>query len=128
VKRLIILLLLAVLPVQATWAGAAHCPRGEQYGDHAVQSGTSTGPDAVDPHMAVPDAHHGHHDGDHGNAGHSNGTAVDCSLFQFVAVAPRDTAPHLLPQPSAFVIGIVLPGYDSHIPDGPERPNWRVAA
>jgi hypothetical protein len=128
VKRFILLFLLAVLPMQSTWAGVPHCPRGEHDGNGVMASGNDTGPDAVDPHGAVPDAHHGHEHGDHGSAGHSGGTAVDCSVFQFVAVPPRDTTPHSLPRLSAFVIGIVLPAYSSHIPDGPDRPNWRVAA
>jgi hypothetical protein len=128
VRRLILLFLLAVLPVQTTWAGVAHCPRGEHFGEQAVVSGNTPGLDAVHRHGVVPDAHHGHEHGDHGNAGHSGGTAIDCSLFQFVAAAPRDTAPHSLPRPSAIAVGIVLPAYNSHIPDGPDRPNWRVAA
>ena len=50
------------------------------------------------------------------------------ALFQFVGVEPLNMAPQSLPAPSVAIIGIALPDYESHIPDGLDRPNWLFAA
>ena len=126
-RRFILLLLLAVLPLQTTWAGVAHCPRGEHHGEHAMASGAASHMDVGHQHGSAFNAHHDHQHGHHGTAGHSGGPVLDCSLFQFVAVAPLTTALQSLPRPNMAVVGTVLQGHKSHVPDGLDRPNWRFA-
>ena len=128
VRRYILLLLLAVLPLQTTWAAVASCPRAEHQGDHASGPNNTAHADAGDRHGATDHADHGHPHGDRGTTGHSGGPGLDCSLFQFVAVEPFDMAPQSVSPPGVALMDIVFPGYKSHVPDGLERPNWRLAA
>jgi len=130
VKRIAILLLLAVLPLQPTWAGVAHCPRGEHYDASLGEHDAAV--DAQDAHRQGDGSHRadGHPHGDahgHGSHGHDGAAGGDCSPFQFVAMTPLVLAPQWLPLAGATIAGIALAGYKSHIPDGLDRPNWRCA-
>jgi hypothetical protein len=128
VRRYILLILLVVLPLQTTWATVAYCPRGEHQDVHAVASSNTTDPEAGHQHIATTHGHHGHLHGHHGTAGHSGVPSLDCSLFQFVAVEPLDIMPQPIPAPNVAVAGVALLRFNSHIPDGLDRPNWRFAA
>lgn len=117
-KRFLLLLLLAVLPLQVTWAaGVRHCP---DDGDRGAS-------------VSVPgDASHaGHvhkHADDSGGGGYAAGSGLDCSAFQFVALDPSAAATQWLAQAGATTHDIEYAAYKSHIPDGPDRPRWRFAA
>jgi hypothetical protein len=153
VKRFVLLVLLAVLPLQMTWAGVANCPRGEHRdayptgpADLSAADDAHRHADAFHVHDAHSDggrphahdapsdggAHHAHdghrHGDDHGTSGHAGGSGFDCSPFHFVAVAPPGAIPQSLPCPGAAVAHAALLAHESHIPDGLERPNWRPAA
>jgi hypothetical protein len=123
VRRYFLLVLLAVLPLQATWAAVAFCPRGEHQSDRASAPDNTSHTDFGHRHEATTHTHDGHPHGDHGTAGHSG-----CSLVQFVAIGPFDITLQLVPRPSVALMGIVQPRYESHVPDGLDRPNWRFAA
>ena len=118
-----------MLPLQTTWAGVAHCPRGEHHDASVSMSDAASHPEGAHRHGDGSDDSHGHPHGDpDGTDGHGGGARGDCSLFQFVAMEPLVMVLQWLPQPGAAIAGIALPGYKSHIPDGLDRPNWRFAA
>ena len=139
-KRFVLLFLLTVLPLQITWAGVASCPPGAHHEAHASEPGNAappddghshgdgSRPDDSHRHGDGSDAHHGHLHGDHGTSGHAGESVLDCSLFHFVAVEPLAATAQSPGQPGVSVADIGYPGHKSHIPDGPERPNWRPAA
>jgi hypothetical protein len=115
---LILLLLLAVLPIQITWsAGISHCPHDDGH-DHSAGV-PDTASHAADGHE------HGHDDGD---AGHGAGTRLHCGVFQFVALEPPAAPARPLHRAGLAVPADEHLGYTSHIPDGLDRPNWRLAA
>jgi hypothetical protein len=117
-KRLVMLLLLAVLPLQMTWAaGMGHCPRGADHGDRASV-----------PHAASHAADGLEHSHDEGDDGSGAGWGIDCSVFQFVALAPPAARAQSLPRASATAHVVARSGYKSHIPPGLDRPKWRFAA
>jgi hypothetical protein len=118
VRRFFLLLLLAVLPLQMTWAaGVTYCPHDGSHANHAsVPDGAAH---AVDGHE---------HGNDGGDDGHSAGSGLDCSVFQFVALEPPAARAQPLPRACATAHDVVRSDYESHIPTGLERPNWRFAA
>jgi hypothetical protein len=116
VRRLLVLLLLAVLPLQISWAAAFHCPQGGDGG-----AGLSVA-------SAAPHAAHTHaHDGDESDDGHAAGAGLDCSVLQLVALEPPSAWLQFLARAGAIAHGVACPGYKSHIPDGLERPKWGLA-
>jgi hypothetical protein len=117
VKRLVVLFLLVVLPLQFSWAAAAfHCPRAGDDGVGAVAA------------SAALDAEHAHgHDGDDDDDGHAIGEGLDCSVLQLVALEPTSARAQPLARASAIAHAVACPGYKSHIPDGLERPKWGLA-
>lgn len=119
VKRFVLLMLLAVLPIQTAWAaGVGHCPQGDGQRDRAPAPHER--PHAADVH----DHGIGH---DHGVPGHTAGAGLDCSAFHFVALEPILALAQALPPVGVTAGDSENSGYKSHIPDGPERPCWRAA-
>ena len=117
-KRFVLFLLLATLPLQLTWAAAfAHCPRGSSHGTYASVPGDAS--HAAQSHV---------HDNDAGDEGRAAGSGLDCSLFHAVAIEPPAAAARLLPHSGATAADVTCSGYHSHIPDGLDRPKWRSAA
>jgi len=117
-RRFLLLLLLAVLPLQIPWAaGAAHCPRG---GDDAAHASV--------PGDASDEAHAHVHDAGDGDEGQATGAGLDCSAIQLVALEPPAVRAQSLPSAGATPQDVESSGYKSHIPDGLDRPNWRFAA
>jgi hypothetical protein len=118
VKRFVLLLLLAVLPLQITWsAGGFHCPHDGDDGVHASVPGDAS-------HAA-----HAHlHASDDGDEGHPSGQGLDCSAFHFVALVYPAAWTSSLPQTGGTVHDVEYSGYKSPILDGIYRPRWRFAA
>lgn len=112
-KKLLLILLLAVLPLQYTWAAAAvYCT-----------------------HEQAPTAKHfGHHTHHHEAAGakadspeKTPGTDNDCGTCHMAAQPSFISAITLLIQPAAGPHADHLPPrYTSHIAEGPQRPDWRA--
>jgi hypothetical protein len=117
-KRFLLLLLLAVLPVQTPWAaGFAHCPHDGDDGAHASV-----------PSDASRAAHaHGHDTGD-GDEGHAAGASLDCSVIHLVAIEPPAARAQSLSRAGATAHDVEYSGHKSHISGGLDRPNWRFAA
>jgi len=117
VKRLLVLFLLAVLPLQISWAAAVvHCPQGGGDGVGAVAA------------SAALHAEHAHeHDGDDSDDGHAIGGGLDCSVLQLVALEPTSARAQSLARAPAIAPAVACPGYKSHIPDGLDRPKWGLA-
>lgn len=118
VKRCLLLLLMAVLPLQVTSLAAGfHCLHDGGDGVH------------VSVHGHASDATHAHvHAGDDGDERHPTGSGPDCSAFHFVALVYPATWVSALPPIGGTAHRVEYSGYTSHIPDGLERPNWRFAA
>ena len=117
-KRFLLLFLLAVLPLQITWAAAlAHCP--PDGGDGAHASVTSNASDAASAYG---------HDTGGGDGGHAAGAVLDCSAIHLEALEPPAARAQSLPRAGATARNVEPPVYKSHIPDGLDRPNWRFAA
>lgn len=117
-QRFIILLVLAVLPLQVTWAaGARHCPHDGDYGVSVSVPGDASHATHVDEH-----------EDDSGGGGYAAESVLDCSAFHFVALDPLAAPKQWLPQAGATTQAIDNAAYKSHIPDGPDRPRWRFAA
>ncbi|RJG07840.1 hypothetical protein D3870_04890 [Noviherbaspirillum cavernae] len=114
-KKFLLILLLAILPLQYTWAAAA------AYCEHEKE---------------VQASHPGHHphehqtvDGDSDDQGKVNKVHSDCGVCQFSAQASfLTTFPAGVP-PGDIGHAVRLPDfYSSHIPDGPQKPNWQLVA
>jgi hypothetical protein len=117
-KRFVPLLLLAVLPLQMTWAaGVSPCPNERRGEVHASAHGEVH-------HAASAHAH----DSDNGDEGHAAGADLHCSVFHFVALEPTAAPVQTLPQTRSSAQDVERVDYESHIPDGLDRPNWRFAA
>jgi hypothetical protein len=117
VKRLLVLFLLAVLPLQISSAAAAfHCPQG---GDNGV--GAAAG-------SAALHADHAHeHDSDDNDDGHAIGGDLDCGVLQLAALEALFERAQTFARAHAIAPAVACPGYKSHIPDGLERPKWGLA-
>ncbi|MES2260472.1 MAG: cation efflux protein, CzcI family [Pseudomonadota bacterium] len=114
-RKLILILLLAVLPLQYAWAAAAvYC---------AHETGTSK--------------HFGHHAHQHQGGDRQDEPQTpakakvhaDCAVCQFSLQA---SLPAALTLPAAAERTVYPPHppplYSSHIADGPKRPDWGLAA
>ncbi|MGV3655567.1 MAG: DUF2946 family protein [Noviherbaspirillum sp.] len=116
VKKLLLILLLTILPLQYSWAAAAvYCQHGQE---HAAHFG-----------------HHSHHHD--GQPGKSDGDGQgglkqfhsDCEVCHFFGQAPLAAAMPVvgLPEPPVFR----APPHDrftSHVEEGPRRPDRRLVA
>lgn len=119
VKRFVLLLLLAVLPLQMAWAaGGAHCPPDGIGGAYAPATGEAV-------HAHAPEHEHDHDDGD---KGHAAGPEIECSAFHLVTLEPPAAPTQLLARGGGNAPDARYSGYQSHIPGGLERPKWRIAA
>jgi hypothetical protein len=127
VRRFVVLFLLAVLPLQTSWAAVAHCPPRGSDAAAASAAAHATAHDDGHRHDGASVGHDGHQH-DHGTSGHSDAPAPDCSLFQLVAIDPPVAARQSPPSPGAAIAGIEHSGHPSHVPDGIDRPKWRLAA
>jgi len=114
VKRLLLIFLLTILPLQYSWAAAAvYCQ-----------------------HEKTPTTHFGHHTHEHhaqaGDADHKGKTAKadnDCGVCHLSAQPSFLSAISLMIQQDRMVRPAdSTPYYSSHIPDGPARPDWRLLA
>ena len=121
-RRLVLMLLLCVLPLQTLWAaGAGHCLPGPAVGDDAPgQHGQGH------EHGATSHAHD--HAGPSGGAGQASGSAVDCSAFHFVGLDASEVGPEMLSALGGLPFNPLSIFFKSHIPPGPDRPRWRLAA
>jgi hypothetical protein len=118
VKRFVLLLLLAVLPLQITWtAGISHCLHDRDDDVHASLPGD-----------ASHEAHAHVHDSDDGDGDHGTGSGLDCSAFHLVALVHAAVWKPSLPQAGATAHDVEYSGYKSPILDGIYRPRWRFAA
>jgi hypothetical protein len=132
-RKLFLILLLAILPLQYAWsAAAAYCgheqEQSQHFGHHAHQ------------HNAQAGSHDGDGDGGDGdNAGDDDGGTgklpgsakvhADCAVCHHAVQAsilegmapPPDTASAGYPPSSD-------PRFTSHIADGPKKPDWHPAA
>lgn len=126
-RRLFLILLLAILPLQYAWsAAAAYCgheqEQSQHFGHHAHQ------------HNAQAGSHDG--DGDDTGAGGGDGKLpgkakvhADCAVCHHAVQAsilagmapPPDAASAGYPPSSDF-------NFTSHIADGPKKPDWLPAA
>lgn len=128
-KRILLLMLLAVLPVQLIWGSVSSCPSGEHHRATESALGDAAEPDPAHRHDDASGAQHDHqHGGEHGTAGHTIGLDIECSGFHFVAVEPIAASAHPLQQRGVVVTAIAHSDHESHIPDGIERPKWCLAA
>lgn len=112
-KKLLLILLLAVLPLQYTWAAAAvYCTHEnaqttKHFGHHSHQH------DAADAKADSPDKKPGADN----DCGTCHMAAQPSFLSSVVLLIQPEEAPHA-DRP--------LPRYTSHISDGPQRPDWRA--
>lgn len=115
-KRFLLVLLLAMLPIQIPWAAAlAHCPQSANDGAHVSVPG-----DAFD-------AAHSHDTSD-ADDGHDAGAGPDCSVINLIALEPTAARAPSLPRTGTTAHDVAYSGHKSHIPDGLDRPNWDLAA
>lgn len=115
VKKLLLIFLLALLPLQFSWAAAAaYCQHdGEKstqhFGHHSHQHDEQTDlPDDADKVVKV-----------HADCGY-------CHLACQVSFL-TETSDIALPSGSTYA-ELPLRSYSSHIPDGLHRPDWRLVA
>ena len=113
-RRWILIVLLAVMPVQWAWASVA------PYCGHET--------------TAAAKKHFGHHEHQHqagdqkvddGDADPLNAVHADCEFCHLAASASLPAAPDepIAALEEASVFATPPPGYVSHIPSGPERPD-----
>ena len=115
-RRLALVLLLFVLPLQTTWAvGVGHCLFGSGAADHAAHAHGHDETEHV--HEYLGDATHG---------GQATDSAVDCSAFHFVALEASGPIASVLPRTGVLPFGPLSISFKSHIPAGPDRPRWRL--
>lgn len=114
-RRLFLILLLAMLPLQFSWAVAA------SYCQHE-QGKTVT--------------HFGHHAHDHAGKADSDGDTAskaqpdnDCCICHLAgtSVVPL-TAPVIIPSDNPHPQDVYAFSFHSFIPDGLSKPNWRHAS
>jgi hypothetical protein len=106
-RRLFLIFLLTLLPLQASWAAVcAYCP--EQC---ISESAASPAADDASPDAGVADMD------------------SDCSCCQLggVGIATAAAAPAIFPPPDRLTLGDAGTFADSGSPDRPERPKWTRA-
>ena len=114
VKKILLIVLMLILPVQYSWSAAALYCQHEQnapshFGHHAHQ------------HTMEPDAPSGHDK--------VKGADADCEYCHFFSHAffvPFDARPPAVPESTHVARRAVV--YTSHIPRKPPRPNWLLVA
>lgn len=110
-KKILFIFLMALLPLQFSWAAAASYCQHEE--GKAAQ-------------------HFGHHLHKHKTAADQDAPAKvhnDCGYCHFACQATPITAtPHVLQLAPATHITLPQPAYSSHIPDGPRRPDRHPVA
>jgi hypothetical protein len=116
VKKLFLIFLLMVLPLQYSWAAAA----------------------AYCQHEKEPVTHFGHHSHQHEAEAPSeapeNGSELaqvhnDCGVCQFAGQASFLTAPlNVLAPPTAFALPPLFVSFTSYIAEGPQRPDRHFVA
>ena len=114
VKKLLLILLLTILPIQYAWSMAAvycqHEPaKVSHFGHHGHQ------------HQAQSDE-----DPDHGKPVKVHSDCEVCHHAVQASVLEEDA---MLVQPAAqWHVAALILNYHSYIPDGPQRPNWLLVA
>jgi carbon starvation protein CstA len=116
VKKLILIFLLMLLPLQFSWAAAAvYCQHEQEQTTH----------------------HFGHHSHQHeakadpsdDNADHSAKVHDDCGYCHLSCQASFVMASFDIAAPDGWTYLELYPiSYSSHLPDGPKRPDWRFVA
>lgn len=113
-RRILLILLLAILPFQMSWATtAAYCQHeqgtaAQHFGHHEHRHQASAA-DAADKGSAK------YHD--------------DCSYHHLSAAKSLCSAvPAIASPPRNLPIAFLSPPFDSHIPDGLIRPDWRIVS
>lgn len=116
VKKLILIFLLAILPLQHAWAAAAaYCQHeqemsthfGHHTHEHKAQAGTSD--DEKTPVNSAAD--------------------TDCEICQLsTKLSFLSTVPDVVPLSGFELSANLLLSFSSHIPDGPQKPDWRAVA
>jgi hypothetical protein len=114
-KRVFLILLLMIMPFQMSWAVAAGYCQHEQ--GKAAQ-------------------HFGHHEHQHqaSDAGRQDKGGDkyhdgDCSYHHLSAIKSLCSAvPAIASVPCALPVALISPPFDSHIPDGLIRPDWRIVS
>jgi hypothetical protein len=114
-RRWLLILLLAVVPLQLAWAGTAvYCGH-----ESAVAGATHVGHHEHVHVVSTDGASASVDDADMSNTFHA-----DCETCHFGASATLTMAPlGTAMLPSAGLLGAASPRYLSHIPAGPERPD-----
>lgn len=115
VKRLLLIFLLALLPLQFSWAAAAaYCQHegentAQHFGHHSHQHDAQPdSPDDADPTAKV-----------HADCAYCH---LACQA-SFLTTAPDIVVPH-----GSTYAELPARPYSSHIPDGLQRPDWRIVA
>jgi hypothetical protein len=126
-RKLFLILLLAILPFQYAWsAAAAYCEheqgKSTHFGHHSHQHTVQAEPGH--------DGDDAHNEGDDGHKPPAKGKMhADCAVCQFSVQA--SLLDSLAPPPglagTAYPPG-ADPRFSSHIADGPKRPDWLPAA
>jgi hypothetical protein len=129
-RKLFLILLLAILPLQYAWsAAAAYCgheqEQSQHFGHHAHQHNAQAGSHDGDGN----DSNDG---GDGGGKGKLPGKAkihADCAVCHHAVQASLLSG--MAPPPDAACDGYPPSSdslFSSHIADGPKKPDWRPAA
>jgi len=114
-KRAFLILLLAILPFQMSWAtAAAYCQHeqgktAQHFGHHEHQHQTSDAERSDNGGTKYHDNDCSYH--------HLSAVKSLCSAVQTPASPPR-----------SLPIAFLSPSFDSHIPDGLIRPDWRIVS
>lgn len=116
VKKLILIFLLAILPLQYAWAAAA----------------------AYCQHEQEMSAHFGHHTHEHKahadapddeEAPVNSAADTDCEICQLsTKLSFLSAVPDVVPVSGFELSANLLLSFSSHIPDGPQKPDWRAVA
>ncbi|WP_436264886.1 cation efflux protein, CzcI family [Pseudoduganella sp. LjRoot289] len=130
-RRLLLILLLAVLPLQYAWsAAAAYCGheqgKSQHFGHHAHHHNMQAEPghagDAADDSA-------GGNDNGHGKPAGKAEVHADCAVCHHAVQASLLSA--MAPPPTAAGAAYPPPSdprFSSHIADGPKKPDWHPAA
>ncbi|WP_377701319.1 hypothetical protein [Pseudoduganella sp. UC29_71] len=132
-RKLFLILLLAILPLQYAWsAAAAYCGHEQEqsrhFGHHAHQHNAQAGSHDGDGN----DNNDGGDGGDGGGKGKLPGKVkvhADCAVCHHAVQASLLSG--MAPPPDAASGGYPPPSdshFSSHIADGPKKPDWRPAA
>ena len=129
-RKLFLILLLAILPLQYAWsAAAAYCgheqEQSQHFGHHAHQHNAQAG--SHDGDDAGGDGGDG--DGSNGKLPGNAKVHADCAVCHHAVQA--SILAGMAPPPDAASAGYPPSSdlrFTSHIADGPKKPDWRSAA